>query len=419
MKFSYSNVEENDRMVRRGSPPRRTTERMRVLSPSEEGVLCRRLVDCKRELQSLLLQTPVGVQKLERALESIQPTVVQQALPSNLRSMHVRARALWQSLEDQTHLDEKAPAMDLKLEQLRGEVEHLWAQANLPEDVQESLVLAGLAADCRSIADQGAAAVALPDAAVRYLHGRLRCTGHELEALKNHLIAANQGLVRFIVKRYAGLGLSLADLMQEGNIGLMRAVDKFDVERGVRFNTYAVWWVRQAARRALANQSRTIRVPVHASDARAAVTRAQTRLAQELGREASAEDLERDLGLGTNAIERALNLVKEPLSLEAPRGADGDYRLLDSLVDTTQPRSDANVWANQRKARLEGLLSELTPREAHMMRMRFGLVEGEDEATLEEIGQAFGLTRERARQIVDAGLGKLRRAAARQGIDLS
>ena len=388
-----------------------SSERVPVLSPSQERQTCRRLVQCRLEMQSLVLQTPLGLTVLESALGAMNATPQQLEILTSLASLQHKAKTDWVQLETDA---EASDEVHVRLERFRQEVAEVLTRACLPEEIQERLLLAG----CRR--EPGLVQPAPMTAAKRcYLESRIRRTEQEMQQLRAHLIAANQGLVRFVVKRYAGMGLSLADLMQEGNIGLMRAVDKFDVERGVPFNSYAVWWIRQSARRALSNQSRTIRLPVHAFDARTAVAKAQTRLQHELGREPSAQDLEHELGLTASAIERALTLVREPLSLEAPRGSDGDFRLLDSLADTEQSTSDAGAWANQRRLRLERLLAELTPREASMMRMRFGLVEGKDEYTLEEIGNAFGLTRERARQIVDAGLGKLRRAAARQGIDLS
>jgi RNA polymerase sigma factor (sigma-70 family) len=232
----------------------------------------------------------------------------------------------------------------------------------------------------------------------------------EISRLTTQIVVANQGLVTFVVKRYAGMGLSLSDLMQEGNIGLLRAVKKFDPNRGIRFNTYAVWWIRQAAQRALADQSRTIRVPVHVLEDRRALLRTSARLDSE-GKPHSASELCAQTGFSPGKVSRLLDLAKEPLSLDAPRGPDDDTRLIDFISDSRAVDPTGKLIDRERKDQLAELLGSLSPRERHMLRMRFGM-DG-DECTLEQVGQAFGVTRERARQIVDGAVDKMRRAACR------
>jgi RNA polymerase primary sigma factor len=251
-----------------------------------------------------------------------------------------------------------------------------------------------------------------------HLGQQFRIAELEIRALQSRCIAANQGLVQFAIKRYARLGMGLPDLLQEGNIGLMRAVEKFDVERGIRFNTYAVWWIRQAARRALSNQSRTIRLPVHLLDKKHTVDRAAAKLSQRLGRFPSLEELEQETEIPPQALDRLLRVTKEPLSLEAGRGAEGETRLLDLIPDDNSTVPDDSTNAAERHTQITELLSELTPREQEVLRMRFGL-EGGEARTLEQVGQALGVTRERARQIVSAGLSKLRRVAAWKNVDIS
>jgi RNA polymerase sigma factor (sigma-70 family) len=242
----------------------------------------------------------------------------------------------------------------------------------------------------------------------RKLRARACQLDSEIETIRNCFIQANQGLVAYVVQRYCGMGSSRDDLMQEGNIGLLRAIEKFDYRRGIRFNTYAVWWIRQAMRRALANQSRTIRIPVHALATRYAVDQASKRLELELGRKPSEQDLASASGVVANDVAQVLGMVKEPLSLDAPRGPDSDASLGDLVADRAALEPDEHAERQERADRLRGLLDGLSSREREMLRMRFGL-DGADECTLDQIGRRFSITRERVRQIVAAALDKLHR----------
>jgi RNA polymerase sigma factor (sigma-70 family) len=242
------------------------------------------------------------------------------------------------------------------------------------------------------------------------LEQRVRVAERRLRHAEGRFVQANQGLVAIVVKRYLGMGLSQSDLMQEGNIGLLRAVEKFDHRRGCRFSTYATWWIRQGVRRALANQARTIRLPVHAADARYALRQASNKMEARLGRVPSTKELADQTGLDTATVSKLMNLVSEPVSLEAPRGDDGDVFLYDSLSDPSA--RDPAEQAHQRdiKSKLESLVGVLSPREARMVRLRFGL-DGRDERTLDEIGLEFSVTRERVRQLLGRALDKLRGAS--------
>ncbi len=239
---------------------------------------------------------------------------------------------------------------------------------------------------------------------------RLRTAERGLRRAEAQFVEANQGLVSIVVKRYLGVGLSYPDLMQEGNIGLLRAVDKFDHRRGCKFSTYATWWIRQAVRRALANQARTIRLPVHAADARYALRQASSQMEVKLGRSASSVELAQQTGIDQATVGKLLNLVSEPLSLEAPRGDAGDTCLYDSLSDPGARDPAEQAQHHQTKQRLEHLIAELPAREARMVRLRFGL-DGRDERTLDEIGREFSVTRERVRQLLERAMVKLRGAA--------
>jgi RNA polymerase primary sigma factor len=270
------------------------------------------------------------------------------------------------------------------------------------------------AGDSRVVAlrEQRAAAarrIGLPVAEFLALAGNVAKARREAVRAREELVRAHLPLVVAIARRYRrnGSSMDLLDLIQEGNMGLMHAIEKFDYRRGVKVSTYAVWWIRQSIARAIADQSRTIRIPVHMTEVAARVLRDRRKIYQEKGREAGADEIAQRTGIAPERIAQVLAMVQQPTSLDLPIGEDGDATLgeLIAAPDAVDPHAAAEASA-LRDVVLEAI-SGLTPREERILRMRFG-IGGSDEHTLEEVGEIFGVTRERIRQIESRALAKLR-----------
>jgi len=249
--------------------------------------------------------------------------------------------------------------------------------------------------------------IGIPIDDYRKIVQRVQKGEREARIAKKEMVEANLRLVISIAKKYTNRGLQFLDLIQEGNIGLMKAVDKFEYRRGYKFSTYATWWIRQAITRSIADQARTIRIPVHMIETINKIVRSQRQMLHEIGREPTPEELAEKLGLPLEKIRKVLKIAKEPISLETPIGDDEDSNLGDFIEDKAALLPvDAAIQSNLRETTTR-VLASLTPREERVLRMRFGIGMNTDH-TLEEVGQQFSVTRERIRQIEAKALRKLK-----------
>ncbi|MFC1411337.1 RNA polymerase sigma factor [Streptacidiphilus sp. N1-1] len=245
------------------------------------------------------------------------------------------------------------------------------------------------------------------------LRRELQIIAEDGHRAKNHLLEANLRLVVSIAKRYTGRGMLFLDLIQEGNVGLIRAVEKFDYTKGFKFSTYATWWIRQAITRAMADQARTIRIPVHMVEVINKLARVQRQLLQSLGREATPEELAKELDMTPEKVVEVQKYGREPISLHTPLGEEGDSEFGDLIEDSEAVVPADAVSFTMLQEQLHGVLDTLAEREAGVVSMRFGLTDGQPK-TLDEIGKVYGVTRERIRQIESKTMSKLRHPSRSQ-----
>ncbi len=240
-----------------------------------------------------------------------------------------------------------------------------------------------------------------------FLAQQIMLEGEEAQKAKDELITANLRLVVSIAKRHVGKGMYFLDLIQEGNLGLIKAVEKFDCSKGYKFSTYATWWIRQAITRAIADQARTIRIPVHMVETIHKVSRTARQLLQDLGREPTTEEIAEKLGMTPEKVREIMKIAQDPVSLETPIGEEEDSHLGDFVEDNDSPAPSESASYSLLREQLCNILHTLTPREEEVIKLRFGLIDGKPR-TLEEVGKQFNITRERIRQIEAKALRKLR-----------
>jgi RNA polymerase primary sigma factor len=330
-----------------------------------------------------------------------------QELIKSISKVRLSQDDIWKVVNSVKDLSEEACALNEKIEDAiaAGQLCKTFNTMMIDDEIIQSITDGSIREIIKKIETMECKA-GMPTEKLGYLVKCIDKAEEQAHCAKMRMVEANLRLVVNIAKRYVGRGLSFLDLVQEGNIGLMRAVDKFDYRKGYKFSTYATWWIRQAVTRAIADQGRTIRIPVHMIEAINKATAASKRLIQRTGREPSFEEIAKEMGITVEKVQHIFQIAQRPVSLETPLGLEEDNMLSDLIEDKETEAPDIQTVANVVREYVRAALSALSDREAEIIRLRFGL-DGNEPQTLEEVGKRFGITRERVRQIEGVALKKL------------